>query len=252
MAEVRNVLVTGAAKRLGRAIAIDLAHHGWNIAVHFNNSESDADETADRVRAKGRQVVLLRADLSDEVQTGALVAQAGEALGPLTGLINCASIFEPDDWTTATHDSWRRHMAVNLRAPFVLSQAFARALPEGGQGAIVNIIDQRVLKPTPQFLSYGISKAALYWLNTTLAQALAPRIRVNAVAPGPTIINARQSEAHFRRQREATILGTGAEPQDICDAVRYLLTANAVTGEMIAVDGGQHLIWQTPDTQVSE
>ena len=138
-------------------------------------------------------------------------------------------------------------MAVNLRAPFVLAQEFARQLPPEARGAIVNIIDQRVLKPTPQFLSYSTSKAALYWLNTTLAQALAPRIRVNAVAPGPTMINARQSEAHFRRQREATVLGTGAEPQDVCDAVRYLLCASAVTGQMIAVDGGQHLIWQTPD-----
>ena len=145
---------------------------------------------------------------------------------------------------------WHAHLAINLRAPFVLCQEFARALPENAHGAIVNIIDQRVLKPTPQFISYSLSKAGLFWLNTTLAQALAPRIRVNAVAPGPTIINARQSEEQFRRQREATILGTGAEPQDVCDAVRYLLTATAVTGQMIAVDGGQHLIWQTPDVTV--
>jgi len=134
----------------------------------------------------------------------------------------------------------------------VLSQEFARHVSAGMSGAIVNIIDQRVLKPTPQFLSYSTSKAALYWLNTTLAQALAPRIRVNAVAPGPTMINARQSESDFRRQREATILRTGAEPEDICDAVRYLLNASAVTGQMIAVDGGQHLIWQTPDVSVVE
>lgn len=143
-------------------------------------------------------------------------------------------------------------MAVNLRAPFILSQEFARALQGTARGAIVNIIDERVLKPTPQFLSYSLSKAGLYWLNTTLAQALAPRVRVNAVAPGPTIINARQSEGDFQRQREATILGTGAEPQDICDAVRYLLTATVVTGQMIAADGGQHLIWQTPDVSVVE
>lgn len=252
MAAGKNALITGAAKRLGSAIAMDLARHGWNIAVHFNRSESDAGATAERVRAEGRQATLVRADLANEDETGALVARAAEALGPITALVNGASIFEPDDWQTASCDSWHRHMGVNLRAPFILSQAFAHDLPVGRKGAIVNIIDQRVLKPTPQFLSYGVSKAALYWLNTTLAQALAPRIRVNAVAPGPTLINARQSEAHFRRQREATILGTGAEPQDICDAVRYLLTADAVTGEMIAVDGGQHLIWQTPDTQVSE
>jgi NAD(P)-dependent dehydrogenase (short-subunit alcohol dehydrogenase family) len=252
IAEAQTVLITGAAKRLGRAISVDLARHGWDVAIHFNSSESDACTTADQVRAQGRRAALLKADLANEDETGTLIARAAESLGTVTALINSASIFEPDDWATASRESWSRHLAVNLRAPFVLSQAFARSLPDNKKGAIVNIIDQRVLKPTPQFLSYGVSKAALYWLNTTLAQALAPRIRVNAVAPGPTIINARQNETHFRRQREATILGTGAEPQDICDAVRYLLTAHAVTGEMIAVDGGQHLIWQTPDTQVSE
>jgi len=252
MAETRNAIVTGAAKRLGRAIAVDLARHGWDVAIHFNSSEDEAYETADQVRAVGRRAALLKADLSNEDEVGALVARAQEALGAITALVNSASIFEPDDWATASRESWNRHLAVNLRAPFILCQAFARALPENEKGAIVSIIDQRVLKPTPQFLSYSVSKAALSWLNTTLAQALAPRIRVNAVAPGPTIINARQSEAHFRRQREATILGTGAEPQDVCDAVRYLLGALAVTGEMIAVDGGQHLIWQTPDTLVSE
>lgn len=251
MAEAQTVLVTGAARRLGRAIAVDLARHGWDVAVHFNNSESDARETAEQVRAEGRRSVLVRADLSDETETCKLVEQAG-SLGIVTALVNSASIFEPDDWASSSRQSWNRHLSVNTRAPFVLCQTFARALPDDRKGAIVNIVDQRVLKPTPQFLSYGVSKAALSWLNVTLAQALAPRIRVNAVAPGPTIMNARQSEAHFRRQREATILGGGAEPQDVCDAVRYLLTAAAVTGEMIAVDGGQHLIWQTPDALVSE
>ena len=252
MAESQTVLVTGAAKRLGRAIALDLARHGWNIALHFNTSQSEAEETASRVRADGRRVALLHANLSNEDEAAQLVARAAEALGTVTALVNSASLFEPDDWRTTSRESWNRHMAVNLRAPFVLCQAFAIALPEAEKGAIVNIIDQRVLKPTPQFLSYIVSKAAFHWLNTTLAQALAPQIRVNAVAPGPTIINARQSDSHFRRQREATILGSGAEPHDICDAVRYLLAAPAVTGEMIAVDGGQHLIWQTPDTLVSE
>jgi NAD(P)-dependent dehydrogenase (short-subunit alcohol dehydrogenase family) len=252
MAELRTVLVTGAARRLGRAIAIDLARDGWDVAVHFNSSESDARETAEQIRTEGRRVALLKADLSNEEEAGALIPAAADALGGVNALVNSASIFESDDWSTVSHHSWHRHLAVNLRAPFVLSQAFARALPHECNGAIVNIIDQRVLKPTPQFLSYSVSKAALYWLNTTLAQALAPRIRVNAVAPGPTLINARQSEASFRRQREATILGSGADPQNVCGAVRYLLSARAVTGEMIAVDGGQHLIWQTADTLVLE
>ena len=252
MAEIGTVLVTGAAKRLGRAIALDLARHGWNIALHFNHSKREAEETADRVRAEGRRVALLPADLSNEEEAARLIPRAADTVGKVTALVNSAAVFEPDDWATVTGESWNRHMAVNARAPFILCQAFATALPQGDKGAIVNIIDQRVLKPTPLFLSYGASKAALYWLNTTLAQALAPRIRVNAVAPGPTIINPRQSKAHFRRQRDATILGSGAEPQDVCHAVRYLLTASAVTGEMIAVDGGQRLIWQTPDTLVSE
>jgi NAD(P)-dependent dehydrogenase (short-subunit alcohol dehydrogenase family) len=247
MSELRSVLVTGAAKRLGRAIALDLARHGWNIALHFNASQDEANDAAAEMRAAGRRVALLKAELANEEDVSALIGRAVGELGALTALVNSASIFERDDWASATRDSWDKHMAVNLRAPFVLAQEFARALPADAHGAIVNIVDQRVLKPTPQFLSYSTSKAALWWLNTTLAQALAPRIRVNAVAPGPTMINARQSEAHFRRQREATVLGTGAEPQDVCEAVRYLLTASAVTGQMIAVDGGQHLIWQTAD-----
>jgi NAD(P)-dependent dehydrogenase (short-subunit alcohol dehydrogenase family) len=250
--EPRSALVTGAAKRLGRAIALDLAAHGWDVALHYNNSEKDAEEVAGAISKLGRRVALLRADLAREVETAALIAGATAALGPITALVNSASLFENDDWNSASRASWDKHMEVNLRAPFVLAQSFARALPEDAHGAIVNLIDQRVLKPTPQFTTYSLSKAGLYWLNTTLAQALGPRIRVNAVAPGPTLINARQSESDFRRQREATILGTGAEPSDICGAVRYLLEAPAVTGTMIAVDGGQHLIWQTPDVSVAE
>ncbi|HSZ73775.1 MAG TPA: SDR family oxidoreductase [Rhizomicrobium sp.] len=248
----KNVLVTGAAKRLGRAIALDLAKHGWNIAIHFGNSESDARATADEARKFSVKAAIFQADLSREEETATLIARAAKELGPLTALINSASVFENDDWKNATRASWDKHIETNLRTPFLLSLEFARALPEGEHGAIVNIVDQRVLKPTPQFLSYSLSKGGLFWLNTTLAQALAPRIRVNAVAPGPTLINARQSQADFDRQREATVLGHGAEPQDVCDAVRYLLGASAVTGQMIAADGGQHLIWQTPDVSVTE
>jgi NAD(P)-dependent dehydrogenase (short-subunit alcohol dehydrogenase family) len=248
----KTALVTGAAKRLGRAIALDLAQAGYDVALHYNSSEADAEEAAGAIRNLGRRVALLRAELGSEEETSSLIGRAVAELGPLGALINCASVFENDSWGSATRQSWDLHMNVNLRAPFVLSQQFAKALPEDARGAIVNVIDQRVLKPTPQFLSYSLSKAGLYWLNTTLAQALGPRIRVNAVAPGPTMINARQSEADFRRQREATVLGSGAEPADICAAVRYLLEASAVTGEMIAVDGGQHLIWKTPDVSVAE
>jgi NAD(P)-dependent dehydrogenase (short-subunit alcohol dehydrogenase family) len=249
---VKTVLVTGAAKRLGRAIALDLARHGWSVAIHYNSSEKEARATAADAATAGVKVALLKADLSRESETATLIERAAQELGPLTGLVNSASLFENDDWYSVSRESWDKHMETNLRAPFVLAQAFARQVPRDAHGAIVNLIDQRVLKPTPQFFSYSLSKAGLKWLTTTLAQALAPRIRVNAVAPGPTIINARQSQADFARQREATVLGRGAEPQDICDAVRYLLEASAVTGQMLAVDGGQHLIWQTPDVGVKE
>ena len=251
-AAVKTVLVTGAAKRLGRAIALDLARHGWAVAIHYHSSEKEARATAADAATAGVKVALLKADLSRESETATLVERAAAELGPLTGLVNSASLFENDDWYSVSRESWDKHMETNLRAPFVLAQAFAHQVPREERGAIVNLIDQRVLKPTPQFFSYSLSKASLKWLTTTLAQALAPRVRVNAVAPGPTIINARQSAADFARQRESTVLGRGAEPQDICDAVRYLLEASAVTGQMIAVDGGQHLIWQTPDVGVKE
>ena len=248
----KTALVTGAAKRLGRAIALELAGAGWNIALHYSSSLDDAKKVASDIRAMGVKCVTLAADFAVEAETEKLITRANAELGPLTGLINSASLFENDDWRSASRKSWDAHMEINLRAPFLLSQHFARQLPKGAKGAIVNIIDQRVLKPTPQFISYSLSKAGLYWLTTTLAQALAPDIRVNAVGPGPTLRNPRQSEEDFARQRDATILKHGAEPEDIAHAVRYLLEADAVTGQMLAVDGGQHLIWQTPDVQVSE
>ncbi|HJS45038.1 MAG TPA: SDR family oxidoreductase [Rhizomicrobium sp.] len=249
---MKNALVTGAAKRLGRAIALDLAAQGWNVAIHYNSSEEDAGRAAQAVRAFGAQAAILKCDLSKEAETATLVDRAVKALGPLTALINSASLFENDDWQSASRKSWDDHIEINLRSPLLLSQLFAKQLPADAKGTIINIIDQRVLKPTPQFLSYSVSKAGLYWLTTTLAQGMGPRIRVNAVGPGPILKNPRQSDADFNRQRDATILGRGADPADICAAVRYLLDAEAVTGQMLAVDGGQHLIWQTPDVQGPE
>ncbi len=249
-AMTKTALVTGAAKRMGRAIALDLAAAGWNVAVHYHGSAAEADSAAAEIARLGVRAQTFQCNLGDETQTQALIGRAAAALGPLTALVNSASVFEADDWQSADRASWDAHIETNLRAPLVLAQAFAGQVTDSG--AIVNIIDQRVLKPTPQFLSYSLSKAGLYWLTTTLAQGMGPKVRVNAVAPGPTIRNARQSEADFGRQQGATILGHGAAPADICAAVRYLLEAQAVTGQMICVDGGQHLIWQTPDVSVTE
>jgi len=249
---LKNVLVTGAAKRLGRAIALDLAAAGWNVAIHYNGSSTEAEQVAAEIRAKGCKATLVQADFAREQEIAAVVPAAAKAIGPLTALINSASLFENDDWRSATRQSWDDHMEANLRAPFLLSQMFAKQLPREEKGNIINIIDQRVLKPTPQFLSYSLSKAGLYWLTTTLAQGMGPNIRVNAVGPGPTLKNPRQSDADFNRQRDATLLKHGADPADICGAVRYLLSADAVTGQMLAVDGGQHLIWQTPDVTGGE
>jgi NAD(P)-dependent dehydrogenase (short-subunit alcohol dehydrogenase family) len=243
----KAVLVTGAAKRLGRAIALDLADHGWSVAVHYNGSEVEAEETVAALHKRGVHAVALNADLSLEDDTQHLVERAYEAVGPLSALVNNASVFEKDSIHTMTRTSWDKHIETNLRAPAVLSQLFAEQLPQDADGAIVNLLDQRLFKPTPQFLSYGVSKAGLFWLTTTLAQALAPRIRVNAVAPGPTLRNPRQSEAHFQRQVNSTILGRGATPGDIAAAARYLIEAKSVTGQTLVVDGGQHLIWQTAD-----
>jgi NAD(P)-dependent dehydrogenase (short-subunit alcohol dehydrogenase family) len=243
----KSVLVTGAAKRLGRAIALHLADSGWSVAVHYNNSQVEAEETVAALHLKGVHAAAINADLTLEDDTERLIARARAAVGPLTALVNNASVFENDTIVTMTRQSWDKHIEANLRAPLVLSRDFAEQLPEGQEGAIVNLLDQRLLKPTPQFLSYGVSRAGLHWLTVTLAQALGPRIRVNGVAPGPTLRNERQSEAHFKRQLESTILGRGATPEDVARAVGYLMEARAVTGQLIAVDGGQHLIWKTAD-----
>jgi NAD(P)-dependent dehydrogenase (short-subunit alcohol dehydrogenase family) len=246
---MKTVLVTGAAKRLGRAIALDLASHGWDVAIHYNGSKDDAASAAAEVKKLGRNATTIQADLGSEKDTVEIVSRAAKDIGPLTALVNSASVFENDDWQTVTRESWDIHMNVNLRAPFVLSQAFARQLPKNQNGAIVNLLDQRLLKPTPEFMSYSLSRAGLGWLTVTLAQALAPRIRVNAVGPGPTLKASHQSQENFDNERKATILGHGSDPEDIVGAVRYLVEAKAVTGQMIAADGGQHLIWQTADRE---
>lgn len=251
-----RALVTGAATRLGRAMALYLAGRGADVAIHYNASESAAQAVADEIATMGRKAALLRADLLAEGEIAALFPRAAEALGgPLTVLINNASIFEYDNLASATRESWDRHMMSNLRAPFVLTQALAAQIPppdmsDGelrARGLVVNMVDQRVRKLTPEFMTYSLAKSALWSFTQTAAQALAPAIRVNAIGPGPTLQGHRQSADHFARQRAATLLERGANPDDICAALGYFLDAPAVTGQLLCVDGGQHLAWQTPD-----
>ena len=252
-----RALITGAGKRLGRAMALHLAGRGLDVALHYASSREGAEATAEEARALGVKAAVLQADLLDEGATAGLVPAAAGALGgALTVLVNNASIFEHDTMATATLDSWNRHMGSNLRAPFVLTQGFAAQAPRGAtddqgepvaQGLIVNMIDQRVRKLTPEFMTYTLAKMGLWALTRTAAQALAPDIRVNAIGPGPTLRGGRQSVDHFARQRAATVLERGANPADITAALGYFLDAPAVTGQLICVDGGQHLAWQTPD-----
>jgi NAD(P)-dependent dehydrogenase (short-subunit alcohol dehydrogenase family) len=238
-------------------MALYLGQRGYDVAVHYAGSEAGARDTVVQLQAMGRQGAALQADLLDEDASHALVGRAVDALGgPLTCLINNASIFEHDTISTATRDSWDRHLGSNLRAPFVLTQQFATQVPDPvmddngepvAQALVINMLDQRIHKLTPEFMTYTIAKMGLWAMTRTTAQALAPKIRVNGIGPGPTLRGGRQSEEHFGKQRAATILQRGANPADITAALGYFLDAPALTGQMLAVDGGQHLAWETPD-----
>jgi len=238
------VLVTGAAKRIGRAISLGLAQAGHAVALHSNRSADAALALRDEIVAKGGRATTLRADLSREAEVATLVARAEEGLGrPLTVLVNNASLFQKDDALGATRESWDAHLETNLRAPFVLMQDFARALPAGTDGHIINILDQRVWSLTPPFFSYTLSKSALWSLTQTMALALAPRIRVNGIGPGPTLKNERQAEEDFAAQWRAIPLGRPTAAEEIARTVLFLLQTPSMTGQMIALDGGEHLGW---------
>ncbi len=239
---MKNALVTGAGVRIGRAIALDLARHGWAVAVHYNGSGHDAAAVVREIRSHGGKAAAVQADLADAAAVAALVPEAEQAIGPLTLLVNNASIFEYDTADSATVGGWDRQLDINLRAPFFLSQAFAKQLPaDAAEGNIVNLIDMRVWKLSPFFASYTVSKTGLWTLTQTLAMALAPRIRVNGIGPGPTLANAHQKPGQFERQVAATPLQRGATPDEVAATVRYLVDTRSITGQMIALDGGQHL-----------
>lgn len=251
-----TLLITGGAARIGRELALRFAELGWNIALHYASSKDAAEATAQELRGFGVACETLQADLLEEEAIAGLVPRARKAMGPLSLLINNASIFEYDNLKTASRESWDRHMMSNLRAPFVLTQAFGDQLDapvtskDGrieASGAVINLIDMRVRKLTPEFMTYTLAKSALWTFTQTAAQALAPRVRVNAIGPGPTIQGHRQSKDHFDRQRAATLLERGSDPEGIVEAAEFIVASKGLTGQLLCIDGGQHLAWKTPD-----
>lgn len=239
----RAALVTGAAQRIGRALALELARCGFAVGVHYRHSRTEADAVVAEIAQGGGTAVALAADLADEAQTQALIAQTTATLGPLGVLVNNASVFERDEALTVTRDSWDAHLETNLRAPFVLSQNFARQLAADREGVIVNMVDQRVWNLTPHFVSYTVSKAGLWTLTQTLALAFAPRIRVNAIGPGPVLPSSRQTPDQFARQVASVPLRRAPSLDEIAGALRFMIATPSLTGQMVALDGGQHLNW---------
>jgi NAD(P)-dependent dehydrogenase (short-subunit alcohol dehydrogenase family) len=244
---VKSVLITGAAKRIGRQIALDMADDGFDVVVHYNRSLTDAQEVVNLIRAKGRNAVAVQGNLADVDIGETLMANAVAAMGPLSALINNASMFEFDKLGNLDAAMWQSHMDINLRAPVMLAQAFAKQLPEGENGNIINLIDQRVWRLNPLFFSYTIAKSGLWTATRTMAQALAPRIRVNAIGPGPALPSSRMGDEDFAKQESLTLLERGTSPAEISQTVKFILSQPALTGQMIALDGGQHLVWKTAD-----
>ena len=250
---VHAVLITGAGARVGKALARGLASDGHAVAVHYNRSRDGADALVNDIKDNGGQAAAVQANLFVPEDLDSLIERAAKALGrPLTGLINNASTFADDSARDMTRASYDYHMDINLRAPLLLSGQLARQMTAGEDGFVINMIDQRVLKPNPTFFSYSVAKAAMHFATKTLAQDLAPHIRVNAVGPGPSLASVHQNADIFAAEVDATLLQRGSPPEDLLAAVRYLISAHALTGQMIAVDGGQHLTWQTPDLMVGE
>jgi NAD(P)-dependent dehydrogenase (short-subunit alcohol dehydrogenase family) len=246
----RAALITGGGRRIGAAIALSLSRAGYAVVLHANKSRGDAEALAARIEKSGGKAAVVVADLADAKALGGLIPAAA-AFAPLTLLVNNASVFEDDEIGNLDRADFEATMAINLTAPLFLAQAFAAQATKENDASIVNIVDQRVLRPTPKFFSYTLSKSALHLATTTLAQALAP-LRVNAVAPGPVLPSPRQTDAQFALQAAAVPLGRGPSPEDIAAAVVYLAAATSVTGVTLPVDGGQHLSWRTADSDVAE
>jgi NAD(P)-dependent dehydrogenase (short-subunit alcohol dehydrogenase family) len=238
----RVALVTGAGRRIGRAIALGLATAGWDVAVHYRESAADADDVVTTIRALGRRAVALHADLADEAAVRALPRQTVHLLGALDCIVNNASLFEYDKPDAFSPALLATHMQCNVAAPLLLAQELHAQVPDGGQAVVINLLDQKLYNLNPDFLSYTLSKAALHTATTMLAQALAPKLRVVGVAPGITLVSGDQSATGFERAHKITPLGRSSTPQDIVDAVCYAANAKALTGTTLLVDGGQHLM----------
>jgi len=250
---LKTVLITGAGARVGAHLAQSLASDGWNVAIHYNRSRKGAEALASEIKTSGGKAATVQANLFVPQDLDTLVTRAAESLSaPITALINNASTFEDDRAEGFTRASYDYHMNINLRAPLSLAQQLAEQLPKGETGCVINMIDQRVLKPNPLYFTYTLSKSALHWATQTLAQALAPQVRVNAIGPGPTLQNTGQTEDEFAKEAVSTLLGRGSPPEALLEAVTYLLSARSVTGQFLAVDGGQHLTWQTEDLLIGQ
>ena len=239
----KNLLITGAATRVGKAIALRFAERGWNIAIHYFRSAAKAKELKKIIEQHWVKVALIKADLKNPKQTEKIISLAKRKLGAINCLVNNAALFEKDDITNFTTKSWNDHLNINLLAPSILTKQFAKQAPKKTVSNIINIIDQRIFNLTPFFMSYTISKSGLQTLTKTMAMRLGPNIKVNAIAPGPTIKSKRQTDKHFRNQVRSTLLKKTVRSEDICDTVEFLINNNSVTGQIIAVDSGQNLSW---------
>ncbi|MDG2475283.1 MAG: SDR family oxidoreductase [Paracoccaceae bacterium] len=252
-----SALITGAATRIGKEMALGLAAQGVDVVVHYMNSRKEAEQVVHEANSFGVRAECIKADLLDDAEVKGLISRASSLLGnPLNILVNNASIFEYDNIKTASIASWDRHIGSNLKAPLFLMQEFSKQVADGDkdlngenipQGNIVNIVDQRVLKKTPEFFTYSLAKMGLWSLTQIAAQALAPNIRVNAIGPGPTLKGHRQDEDHFKTQRKNTVLKRGSAPEEILEALKFILNTPSLTGQLICIDGGQHLTWKTAD-----
>lgn len=240
--ENKIVLITGAAKRIGKEIAIAMAENSWNIALHYNSSKAEAEQTLKHIKSIGVNACVIKADLTSEKQLSSIMPQVHKKLGRVSCLINNASVFQNDNIANVSAESWHKNMAVNLYAPTILSQEFAKQLPDKTQGNIINMLDYTVLRYPENFLSYTASKSGLWTLTQQLALALAPNIRVNAIGPGIALPNKKESVARIKKSLSASPLKMHTSPAEICNAIQFILSAQSMTGQMLALDGGKHLL----------